>query len=563
MKKVFIALLLLFTCINTRALTLKPTGATKGGRGSDVTVYVTLTREDSDKKISGLDGVLSYDSKVLTLKSQSNLLASNNWTELSPVSNNGKFGYANLTFNNLIGDKNKNVVKLVFNISSSASFGNTNITISNPSATDDSGDGVTISGGTLSLNVLSNVNTLSSLKIDNVSVDNFSSETTSYSKTVDASSITISANATDTKATITGLGTKNLNYGLNTFKIVVTSEAGNKKEYILNITRRDTRSKVNTLKSLKLSSGTINFKSDTTTYNVNVEKSVSSITITSELTDSKAKYVTGYGNRKVTLKEGLNTVLIKVTAENGDIRTYTLNITRESSKNNNESNVNTLKSLKLSSGTINFKSDITTYDVSVEQSVSSITITSELTDSKAKYVTGYGNRKVTLKDGLNTILIKVMAENESVKTYTLNIIRGEIQMDPNDKSNAYIQGITIDNYNINFSKDVFEYNLQINNEASLNIVVQMENGNASYEILNNENLKDGSQIIINTTSSDGENKLEYKINISSKQNVVDDNKNNNVKDDSNNMMGYYIGIGTCLIGLIALISAIVYCKKKA
>ena len=370
MKKVFIALLLLFTCINTRALTLKPTGATKGGRGSDVTVYVTLTREDSDKKISGLDGVLSYDSKVLTLKSQSNLLASNNWTELSPVSNNGKFGYANLTFNNLIGDKNKNVVKLVFNISSSASFGNTNITISNPSATDDSGDGVTISGGTLSLNVLSNVNTLSSLKIDNVSVDNFSSETTSYSKTVDASSITISANATDTKATITGLGTKNLNYGLNTFKIVVTSEAGNKKEYILNITRRDTRSKVNTLKSLKLSSGTINFKSDTTTYNVNVEKSVSSITITSELTDSKAKYVTGYGNRNVTLKEGLNTILIKVTAENGDIRTYTLNITRESSKNNNESNVNTLKSLKLSSGTINFKSDTTTYNVNVEKSIS-------------------------------------------------------------------------------------------------------------------------------------------------------------------------------------------------
>ena len=470
MKKVFITLLLLFTCINTRALTLKPTGATKGGRGSDVTVYVTLTREDSDKKISGLDGVLSYDSKVLTLKSQSNLLASNNWTELSPVSNNGKFGYANLTFNNLIGDKNKNVVKLVFNISSNASFGNTNITISNPSATDESGNGVTISGGTLSLNVLSNVNTLSSLKIDDVLVDNFNSGTTSYAKTVDAktSSVVISADKTDTKASITGVGTKNLKYGLNTFKIVVTSEAGNKKEYVLKITRKDDRSNINTLKSLKLSSGTINFKSDTTTYDVGVEQNVSSITITSELTDSKAKYVTGYGNRKVTLKEGLNTILIKVTAENGDVRTYTLNITR-----------------------------------------------------------------------------------------------GESKIDDADKGNAYIQGITIDNYNINFSKDVFEYNLQINNESSLNIVVQMENGNASYEILNNENLKDGSQIIINTTSSDGENKLEYKINISNKQSVIDDNKNNDVKDDSNDMIGYYIGVGTCLIGLIALISAIVYFKKKA
>lgn len=278
----------------------------------------------------------------------------------------------------------------------------------------------------------------------------------------------ILADKTDAKASITGVGTKNLKYGLNTFKIVVTSEAGNKKEYVLKITRKDDRSNVNTLKSLKLSSGTINFKSDTTTYSIKVSKDIDKISIDSELTNAKSKYVDGFGNREVSLKEGENAVLIKV-----------------------------------------------------------------------------------------------MAENESVKTYTLNIIRGEIQMDPNDKSNAYIQGITIANYNINFSKDVFEYNLQINNESSLNIVVQMENGNASYEILNNENLKDGSQIIINTTSSNGDNKLEYKINISNKQSVIDDNKNNDVKDDSNDMMGYYIGVGTCLIGLIALISAIVYCKKKA
>lgn len=467
MKKFISILFILFLCINVEAMELKPTGATKGGRGGDIEVYITLARSSSEKEISAVDGIITYDSNILTLKSQSNLLAGDNWTELSNVSNSKKFAYANLTFNNLIKDTNKNIVKLVFTINSNASYGATSIKLTSPSATDASGDGVSINGGTLTINVLSNVNTLSDLKINNETVANFNSETTTYSKEVTDASITISGVATDTNATIAGLGTKNLNYGNNTFKIIVTSVAGTTKEYTLNITRKDTRSTINTLKTLNLSSGTINFKANTNTYNIKVDKNVNKIKITSELTDAKAKYVNSFGNREVALKEGLNTVLVKVMAENGSIRTYTLNITR-----------------------------------------------------------------------------------------------GEVQQEVNDKGNSNIQKLIIGNYQLNFSSDVLEYNLTIQDETSLDIKVILENEKASYEILGNKDLKDGSVITIKTKSEDEANNLEYKINISKTK--VSNNDKQQGDNKINNLISnkLYIAFIIFIIGLLLFIVAVIYKKKS-
>ena len=50
-------------------------------------------------------------------------------------------------------------------------------------------------------------------------------------------SISISAAANDTKATVSGTGTKTLNAGDNTFSIVVTAENGVTKTYIVRVTR--------------------------------------------------------------------------------------------------------------------------------------------------------------------------------------------------------------------------------------------------------------------------------------------------------------------------------------
>ncbi|MGN0165414.1 MAG: cadherin-like beta sandwich domain-containing protein [Lachnospiraceae bacterium] len=68
----------------------------------------------------------------------------------------------------------------------------------------------------------------------------FSYNTTSYSAVVDNSvtSVTVSATAVSSKATITGTGTKSLNVGNNVFSIVVTAENGTKKTYKITINRK-------------------------------------------------------------------------------------------------------------------------------------------------------------------------------------------------------------------------------------------------------------------------------------------------------------------------------------
>ncbi len=83
----------------------------------------------------------------------------------------------------------------------------------------------------------------------------------------------------------------------------------------------------NKLSSLSVDGYTITptFNMDTTEYSLIVEGSSSSVNINAVVIDSNAT-VEGAGT--VTLNTGLNTVVITVTAENGDVREYTLSITR-------------------------------------------------------------------------------------------------------------------------------------------------------------------------------------------------------------------------------------------
>lgn len=82
----------------------------------------------------------------------------------------------------------------------------------------------------------SNAN-LSNLGITPNDFKGFKAQTTSYNVTVptDVESVTIYANAQDSKAKITGVGKQNLQTGENKFDVVVTAEDGTTKTYTLNI----------------------------------------------------------------------------------------------------------------------------------------------------------------------------------------------------------------------------------------------------------------------------------------------------------------------------------------
>lgn len=92
--------------------------------------------------------------------------------------------------------------------------------------------------------------------------------------------------------------------------------------------KEDTRSKVNTLSSLTVSSGTLSpkFSSNKTSYTLNLTSEVESLEINAKATDSKAK-VSGTG--KKALKIGTQAFDITVTAENGSKKTYVINVNVE------------------------------------------------------------------------------------------------------------------------------------------------------------------------------------------------------------------------------------------
>ena len=401
------------------------------------------------------------------------------------------------------------------------------------------------------IRVTSSDNTLSSLTASGASFT-FNKNTTSYNLTINAASTTISATASDSHAKISGTGNKTLKYGKNTFSIVVTAESGAKKTYTLNITRPDNRNSDNNLATFKVTPGSLSFNKDTTSYNVSVDSNVTKIKVDATLSNSKSSFVKGYGPREVSLNYGTNKIQIKVKAENETQKVYTINVTRKDNRSSN----NNLKSLTVSSGEITFSKNVTKYQVIVENNITELTVKAAAEDSKAKL--SY-TEKNTLKVGTNTIKIKVTAENNSTKEYVLTVTRKE-EGQKLDNNNA-LKSLTVEGYNIVFSKDVPSYSLTIKDETSLKITALPEGEKAIVNIIGNENLKNGSIITISVTAEDG-TKKDYSIKINKQESQTPISvkpTEESTKKDSDDNLPIYIGLG---IGAFLLLLIIIVALKK-
>ena len=113
-----------------------------------------------------------------------------------------------------------------------------------------------------------------------------------------------------------------------------------------------------------------------------------------------------------------------------------------------KSSNNNIKGITLSTGNIDFKEDILTYDVTVANDVKTITIDTTLSDSKAT-ITNLGVYE--LQEGNNPIELVVTAEDGSTKTYTINVYRdkevlvdnNEVVKKPEEKTNNYLVEIIL------------------------------------------------------------------------------------------------------------------------
>lgn len=151
-----------------------------------------------------------------------------------------------------------------------------------------------------------------------------------------------------------------------------------------------------------------------------------------------------------------------------------------------------------------FTKDNTRYYLKVENNVNNLSINAKAEDDNAKIEI---NGPKVLEVGDNEYTIGVTAEDNSTKFYKIIVTRNEGEK----SSNTDIKSIKIKGYHLNFDNSSKTFYLKISKEdTELDITVNTSDKNANYEIKDNENLKDGSEIKIIVTAENG-NKDTYRI----------------------------------------------------
>lgn len=276
-------------------------------------------------------------------------------------------------------------------------------------------------------------NTLSSLTIDGYNLSpNFDKNVVNYTLKVkkDVTSVKINASLESSKSSFVknyGPRTVNLKYGENTFQIQVKSESESVKKYTIKITREDDRSSNNYLKSLNVSAGDFKFDKKSLNYSFSVPNETTSLVVVAVAEDSKSKID---GAKTYDLKEGLNKITVTVTAENGSVRKYTLQVTRIVKEIKREVN-NKLESLDIENYQISFDPENTIYNVTIDNEAK-LNINYKVQDETSSVVI---NGNDNLKNG-STIKLTVTGVDGSTKDYIINISKNEeTKKDDNTKNN--------------------------------------------------------------------------------------------------------------------------------
>lgn len=187
---------------------------------------------------------------------------------------------------------------------------------------------LTIKGNNLAgrFDLSSSNSSVASLSNNSLFIDKNSTSITITAKSVGTATITIIPTDVTAYDNNTITGNKTITITVKDKPTSNPSTGGNNSGTTTNPTPTKKKSTNNYLSSLTIEGYTLDkeFKKEETEYSIMVENDVNKIKINAQLDDSSAK-VTGIG--EVEVKEGINKLEIKVTAENGSTRTYTLNVT--------------------------------------------------------------------------------------------------------------------------------------------------------------------------------------------------------------------------------------------
>ncbi len=226
----------------------------------------------------------------------------------------------------------------------------------------------------------------------------------------------------------------------------------------------------------------------TTSYELSVTSN--KIAIYATLTSNDASYVSGYEPRTIDLEYGRNVALIKIVNKNGKERCYTFIINRVDDRNSS----NLLKNIKLSRGSIDFDPYTTNYDVKISRFTKKVSINAELDSSTSTFISGYEPREVEITEDRQSVVLKVISEAGSIRSYVITFTRNGEEKD--NVNSTYLSSLTVPGTMLGFDKETYDYTITVPYETEdIPVYAFAEDENATVNVGNNTGLKVGNNLI--------------------------------------------------------------------
>ncbi|MGC5326895.1 cadherin-like beta sandwich domain-containing protein [Brevibacillus sp. SYSU BS000544] len=309
-----------------------------------------------------------------------------------------------------------------------------------------------------------------------------------------------------------------LNVGENTITVRVRAQDGSQKNYTITVTRISSSN--NNLSGLSLLSGTLNpgFDSAVTSYTASVANNVTTVTVTPTVADGAATLeingasaTNGQASAPISLNVGSNTITVRVTAQDGTQKNYTITVTRA------VSSINNLSALSLSNGTINpgFDPAVTSYSATVANNVTSFTVTPTVADGAstvqvngADTTSGQASTPISLNTGSNTITVRVTAQDGTPKDYTISVKR--------QSGNADLSDLTVDGTSVaGFDPGTLTYTINVPNATtSVTVAGTAADANANVSVTGGGALNVGDNTVtLKVTAEDTTITMDYTITV--------------------------------------------------
>lgn len=168
--------------------------------------------------------------------------------------------------------------------------------------------------------------------------------------------------------------------------------------------------------------------------------------------------------------------------------------TKKETENKKESNT-LLKSLNISNVSIDFNKNKTNYNLKVSNDINEVNIEAIPESDKSKVIY---TKNVKLNIGENKIIIKVIAEDGTIKEYNIIINKLERKL----SSNSSLKLLKISGLDFNFDSKVKTYDLGVIKKDKLDIHYLTEDENAKVIIYGNKSISKDDVVIVKVIAED-------------------------------------------------------------